>query len=203
MKQIKLLLDGFYLKGDYVYKNGYPFYSLKLNIFYPKFSTIVLAARRFDKESIKKIVNIFGQKEIYELIFVVGNEENKNWLINNIDILNGKVALNPNPSDVLYTSIKIGLRAISEKADFISLQFSTLSNIKKDTIDLIIKKIIKSDNEIFIPVYENKKGHPIIFKKTLKSVLCNLRKEKGLPYILKKYKEKIEYIEVFDQGVIK
>jgi molybdenum cofactor cytidylyltransferase len=203
LKKIKLLLENFYLKDDSIYKNDKLFYSYKLKFDYPKFSIIVLAAKKFNKEGILNIIKIYNQKEIYEYIFVVGKDDNKNWILENLNILNGKVVLNPNPNDVLYTTIKIGLKVLSENIDYIILQFSTLSNIKKETVDLIIERVKKSKKEIFIPIYENKKGHPIIFKKTMKKILCNLRKEKGLPYLLKKYKDKIEYIEVFDPGVVK
>ncbi|MCX8094596.1 MAG: NTP transferase domain-containing protein [Caldisericia bacterium] len=203
MKKIKLLLDNFYLLNEEIYKNGKVIFSRKFDFNYPRFSFIILSARKFDKEKILKILNSFNQKEIYEYIFIVGKEEDKNWLMNNLNILNGKVIVNPNPQDVLYTSIKLAMRGISEKVQYICFHFSTLSNIKSETVKYLIEKIIKTDKEIFIPTFNNKRGHPIIFKISMKKILFNLRKEKGLPYILKKYKDKIEDIEVDDIGVLK
>ncbi len=203
MKKIKLLLDNFYLLNEEVYKNGKIILSKKTEFNYPRFSFIILSARKFDKEKIINILNSFNQKEIYEYVFIVGKDEDKDWLLKNLNLLNGKVILNPNPQDVLYTSIKLSIRAISEKVDYICFHFSILSNIKRETVKYLIDKVIKSDKEIFIPTYNSKRGHPIIFKKEMKKILFDLRKEKGLPYILKKYKDKIEEIEVGDSGVLK
>lgn len=203
MKKIKLLLDNFYLIKDDVFKNGKVIFSRKFKFNYPRFSLIILSARKFDKEKIINILNSFNQKEIYEYIFIVGKEDDKDWLIKNFNLLNGKVILNPNPEDVLYTSIKLSMRAISERVDYICFHFSILSNIKRETVKFFIDRVIKSDKDIFIPTYNSKRGHPIIFKKEMKSVLCNLRKEKGLPYILKKFKDRIEEVEVTDLGVLK
>lgn len=203
MKKIKLLLDNFYLLNEEVYKNGKIIFSKKTKFNFPRFSFIILSARKFDKEKIINILNSFNQKEIYEYVFIVGKDEDKDWLLKNLNLLNGKVILNPNPQDVLYTSIKLSIRAISEKVDYICFHFSILSNIKKETVNYLIDRVIKSDKEIFIPTYNSKRGHPIIFKKEMKKILFDLRKEKGLPYILKKYKDKIEEIEVSDSGVLK
>lgn len=203
MKKIRLLLDDYYLSNEDVYKNGKVIYSTKINFNYFKFSLIILSARKFDKEKILKILNSFNQKEIYEYIFVVGKKEDKEWLIKNLNILNGKVILNPNPHDVLYTSIKLSLRAISERIDYICFHFSVLSEIKKETVNYLIERVIKSDKDIFIPIYLSKRGHPIIFKKKMKKILSSLRKEKGLPYILKNFKDRIEEIEVSDVGILK
>jgi len=203
LKKIKLLLDDLYLKNGYVLKDDKLFYSTKYEFNLPRFSLILLSARNFNKEYIKKLLNSFNQKEIYEYIFIVGNNNDKEWLIKNLDLINGKVALNPNPHDVLYTSIKIGIKAMSLKSNFIIFHFSTLSNIKGETIKYLIDSVLKSEKDIFIPIYENKRGHPIIFRINMKEVLCELRKEKGLPYILKKFQDKIEEIEVGDLGVLR
>lgn len=203
MNKIKLLLDDYYLLDEEVYKNGHVIYTKKINFNYSKFSLIILSARKFDKDKILKILNSFNQKEIYEYIFIVGKEEDKNWLVKNVNLLNGKIILNPNPQDVLYSSIKLSMKAISKRIDYICFHFSVLSDIKKETIQFLIDKIIKSEKDIFIPIYKNKRGHPIIFKTSMKEILCKLRKEKGLPYILKNFKDKIEEIEVNDIGVLK
>lgn len=202
-KPIKLLFDDLYLIKDKVYKNNKLYYKLKKDFLTERFSLLTLSARNFNLEFIKKIINIFSLQNIIDFVFVVGSEDDKKILLDNIKILNGKVTINPDPFDVLYSSIKIGLKAISRRSDYIILQFCSLHNIKKETVKILIDRAKDSNKEILIPTYNRRKGHPIIFKSKMIPLFNSLRKEKGLPYLLKKYKDCIEEVEVLDENILR
>lgn len=202
-KKVKLLIDDLYLKKDKVYKNNSIFYESQKNYLDHRFSLLTLSARNFKLDYVQKILEIFTFKEITDYVFVVGDEKDKDLIIKKFKIFNGKVIINPEPKDVLYSSIKIGLKAISRRVDFIILQFLSLYNIKKETVDTLIKKAKISKKDILIPVFKKRKGHPIIFKSNLIPLFNSLRKEKGLPYLLKNYKDCIEEVEVNDENILK
>ncbi|MGB9750109.1 MAG: NTP transferase domain-containing protein [Caldisericia bacterium] len=202
-KEIKLLIDNLFLRDNVVYKDKKIFYKKEIDLINNRFSLLTLSARNFKLDYIKKIVEIFSFPEITEYVFVVGSEKDKDLIIENFKDLNGKVIINPEPSDVLYSSLKIGLRAISRRANFIILQFCSLHNIKKETIEILLNKAKESKKDMIIPVFNKRKGHPIIFKSNLIPIFNSLRKEKGLPYLLKIYKDRIEEVEVLDENIFK
>ena len=201
-KEVKLLIDNLYLKNNTVYKKDKIFYKHKDNFLKNRFSLLILSAKNFNLNNIKKIIETFSFPEITDFVIVVGNYSDKNLIIENFKNLNGKVIVNPEPQDVLYSSLKIGLKAVSRRVNFIILQFSSLHNIKKETVKILIEKAIESKKDIIIPTFNEKKGHPIVFKSNLIPLFNSLRKEKGLPYLLKNYKDSIEEIEVSDKNIL-
>ncbi len=201
-KEVKLLIDNLYLKNGVVYKNDKIFYKYKDNFLKYRFSLLILSAKNFNLYNIKKIIETFSFPEITDFVIVVGNDSDKNLIIKNFENLNGKVTVNPEPQDVLYSSLKVGLKAISRRVNFIILQFSSLHNIKKETVKILIEKAIESKKDIIIPTFNKKRGHPIVFKSNLIPLFNSLRKEKGLPYLLKNYKDCIEEVEVSDKNIL-
>ncbi|MBP7139695.1 MAG: NTP transferase domain-containing protein [Caldisericia bacterium] len=201
-KEVKLLIDNLYLKNGVVYKKDKIFYKYKDNFLKNRFSLLILSAKNFNLNNIKKIIETFSFPEITDFVIVVGNYSDKNLIIENFKNLNGKVIVNPEPQDVLYSSLKIGLKAVSRRVNFIILQFSSLHNIKKETVKILIEKAIESKKDIIIPTFNEKKGHPIVFKSNLIPLFNSLRKEKGLPYLLKNYKDCIEEVEVSDKNIL-
>ena len=201
-KEVKLLIHNLYLKNNTVYKKDKIFYKYKDNFLKNRFSLLILSAKNFNLNNIKKIIETFSFPEITDFVIVVGNDSDKNLIIENFKNLNGKVIVNPEPQDVLYSSLKIGLKAVSRRVNFIILQFSSLHNIKKETVKILIEKAIESEKDIIIPTFNEKKGHPIVFKSNLIPLFNSLRKEKGLPYLLKNYKDCIEEVEVSDKNIL-
>ncbi|NLI56792.1 NTP transferase domain-containing protein [bacterium] len=201
-KEVKLLIHNLYLKNNTVYKKDKIFYKYKDNFLKNRFSLLILSAKNFNLNNIKKIIETFSFPEITDFVIVVGNDSDKNLIIENFKNLNGKVIVNPEPQDVLYSSLKIGLKAVSRRVNFIILQFSSLHNIKKETVKILIEKAIESKKDIIIPTFNEKKGHPIVFKSNLIPLFNSLRKEKGLPYLLKNYKDCIEEVEVSDKNIL-
>jgi len=163
---------------------------------------LILSAKNFNLDNVKKIIETFSFPEITDYVIVVGNDNDKNLIIDNFKNLNGKVTVNPEPQDVLYSSLKIGLKAVSRRVNFIILQFSSLHNIKKETVKILIEKTIESKKDIIIPTFNEKKGHPIVFKSNLIPLFNSLRKEKGLPYLLKNYKDCIKEVKVSDKNIL-
>lgn len=202
-KKIKLLIDEMYLSKDKVYKNKSIFYEFKKDYLDYRFSLLTLSARNFKLENIQKIINIYTFKEITDYVFVVGDKNQKELIIKNYKLYNGKVIINPEPKDVLYSSIKIGLKAVSRNIDFIILQFISLIRIKKGTIEFLIERTKLTEKDIIIPTFNKRKGHPIIFKSKLIPIFNSLRKEKGLPYLIRNYKDCIEEVEVSDENILK
>ena len=69
----------------------------------------------------------------------------------------------------------------------------------------IYNKLIQSqnNNEIIIPTYKGQQGNPILFSKSVKDILVNVKGDMGAKKILEKNKEKVFYFEINNQAILK
>jgi len=207
MNRIKLLVGNeLFSDGKKVLKGERLFYDPYMKVNFKKFSVLVLYAREFDLNNCKRLVETYSFPMINDMVFIVGNEREKFQLKNEFsgDFLPWiRVGVNQQLSNTFYSSLKTGLRSISRRTEYIILQFGTMADIKHETVSQLMRGALKSKKDIIIPIFEDKRGHPILFSHSLLPILFSLRKEKGLPYILRKYKDSIEEIPVQDKNILK
>jgi len=91
------------INGEKVYKNGRLFYNPGFDLNLKRFSVIVLYARGFSIGNCKNIMDFFTAPSIGELVFVVGENREKEMLKSEMQICWGKVTVNTNPYVVIYS----------------------------------------------------------------------------------------------------
>lgn len=197
-----LLGDSLESDGINVYKKGKPFYTPIINDERSKFSLLILYARNFDIEKFTHVIKVFSLDCIYEKVAVLSKQDFKKYhsCLAGFDV---KVATCPDPEDVVYASLKAGLRAISARTDFIIMHFGNLSEVSEETASKICNFAEISKSKIVIPTFNKARGHPIVFNKSLLPQLMSLRKEKGLPYLLKKFSNEMLTIAVSDSNILR
>ncbi|WP_026581678.1 nucleotidyltransferase family protein [Bacillus sp. J33] len=73
----------------------------------------------------------------------------------------------------------------------------------KQTIESLYSGHAKEKSLITVPVYKNKRGHPVLFSKLLHQDLLTIKEEsKGLRSIFQKYKNDVLEIPVNDSGIL-
>lgn len=73
----------------------------------------------------------------------------------------------------------------------------------KQTIESLYSGHAKEKSLITVPVYQNKRGHPVLFSKLLRRDLLAIKEEsKGLRSIFQKYKNDVLEIPVNDSGIL-
>jgi molybdenum cofactor cytidylyltransferase len=203
MAKSKIFLDdSLEFDGINVYKKDKLFYTPLINDERIKFSLLILYARNFDIDRFAHVLRVFSLDCIYEKVAILSKEDFKKYHLRLAEF-DMKVATCPDPEDVLYASLKAGLRAISARTDFIILHFGNLSDVSRETLNRICNFTEASKSEIVIPTFDEAKGHPIVFNKNLLPQLMSLRKEKGLPYLLKKFSDEISTISVSDMNILR
>ena len=142
------------------------------------------------------IKNILGSA-VDEIIVVLGHEkeELKTIIEKNKKI---KLVFNENFKSGIASSIKVGLKNISNKADAFFICLGDMPDVNQN----IYNKLIKARNsynkklkpifkrEIIIPSYEGQDGNPILFSKFMKKKLMNLKEDLGPKEIIELNKKK-------------
>ena len=186
-------------KGRKVYiKHGKPIYEESVRSIRTPFSFLILSSRMFDLGHIKKIVSsieaLFLDYET-DIVFVVGKKEYVSLLEEAFRDKFYKSILSENPESPVYSSIKLGLKCISPYSEGAVIIYGNRDVIAPQDLKKILDTIL-SGALITIPERNGKRAHPVAFKKELFPQLSDLRKEKGIPYILRKYSTQIKTVEI-------
>jgi molybdenum cofactor cytidylyltransferase len=119
--------------------------------------------------------------------------EVKNY--NNITIL-----INNLESSEMADSIRVALKHINaSNSDGILITPADIPLVKVDTINELIRNFKKNKDKIIIPIYKDRKGHPVIFPS---KIIYDLFNENTLRDVIKKHENDILYCNVHDEGIL-
>ncbi|QQK77218.1 nucleotidyltransferase family protein [Salicibibacter cibarius] len=100
------------------------------------------------------------------------------------------------------SSIRKGVKSISPDSKGILIS-AVDQPVPKHTIDFMITHFNKTNASIVVPVYQQKRGHPVLFSTQLKHELLKINEEtQGLRNIFRKYNRDVSPIEVSDPNVL-
>ena len=154
------------------------------------------------KPLINHVVQSIIKSKIEKLIIVLGFEYlkvkkkvNKNKKI--------QFVINHNYKKGISSSIKCGLKKISNKNyGFIIVQ-ADMPKISKNIFNKLHTEIKTNKKEIFVPRKNNKIGNPIGFKISMINKLKKIYGNKGAKFIIKRNRPKIKYIRTKSLGIFK
>ncbi|RHW41583.1 nucleotidyltransferase family protein [Neobacillus notoginsengisoli] len=140
------------------------------------------------KTSIKNIVIVLGYQapEINQVI-----EKYPIHIIYNPNYANGKTS-----------SIKTGIRALKENS--CSYLIVSVDNpIESSIIEMMLKQLRCKNSNIVIPVYSNKRGHPILLNGSLRDDILSISEQKmGLKELIAKYQSSTSELHVTKEHVL-
>ena len=103
------------------------------------------------------------------------------------------VLYNENYHQGMFTSVLLGAKHVTE--DFFIIP-GDYPKVSKATYEILLK----SDEDIAVPVYQGRKGHPIFIKKTLIEALSNEPIDSNLKVFRDRYRYKALNVE--DAGIL-
>ena len=154
------------------------------------------------KPLINHVVQSIIKSKIEKLIIVLGFEYlkvkkkvNKNKKI--------QFVINHNYKKGISSSIKCGLKKISNKNyGFIIVQ-ADMPKISKNIFNKLHTEIKTNKKEIFVPIKNNKIGNPIGFKLSMINQLKKISGKRGAKSIIKRNGPKIKYVKTKSLSIFK
>jgi molybdenum cofactor cytidylyltransferase len=206
-EKIKLSLKGLYLEKEGIKSsyclNGKKIFVIDIPRLMGRISVVICTAKKLNVLKIEEsICNLKKLPFLFDIVIVVGRKRDIEIMKSKFREEYIKVILNEDFKDTVYTSLKMGIRAINPETSFIILLFGNQEPLETSTYFRIFENIFSSKNKIFIPVYKNERGHPIIFSSLILKDLLALRKEKGIPYLLRKFKYQTEEMDLNDKKIL-
>ena len=114
-----------------------------------------------------------------------------------------KVVINPRFAAGMSTSIHQGLKEISARATGILIALADQPFIPPEVINKLIEGFQRGAQGIVLPVYEGKRGHPVILdrKKYAREIL-ELQRDVGGKEIVSKHPQDVLEVPVASRGVL-
>lgn len=138
---------------------------------------------------------------IKKIIVVLGHQ--KEELEKAIATYDVEMVFNENYKLGKSTSIQNGAAAI-KKQDQAGILISSVDQpVPSDTLMKMANHLKTTQAHIVIPVFQERKGHPILFHGDLKNDLLNVNEQsKGLRQVIRTHTEKIAYLHVSDPSIL-
>ena len=179
-------------------------------------SAIVLAAGQSirmgdDNKLIKKyknrylinhILNTLIKSKIEKIIVVLGFEKSR---VRKIIIKNKKInfVFNKNYKSGMSSSIKAGLKRISERSIGFLIVQADMPLISKKIINSLCYAIENNNKDIVVPIYKRNIGNPIGFKSSMIKILNKTKGDSGAKKMIKRNKKKLSLIKVNSKSIFK
>jgi molybdenum cofactor cytidylyltransferase len=142
----------------------------------------------------------FHLSKVDQLIVVLGYQSTK--LLPYLENVSAQLVWNEHYEMGKTESIKKGLFSLNEKTDCIMIA-SVDQPVSQALIDAMVTQFIETKSKIIIPVYNGKRGHPILFSSELLEELRQINEDtNGLKAIVHKRKQEISELTVEDRSVL-
>ncbi len=111
------------------------------------------------------------------------------------------ITLNPDYAKGQSFSLKAGLRVLEQEIDAALFLLGDQPLIRPATIDQLLCAYRDSRQPIVMPVYEGRRGNPVLFSRETFSGIETLEEDRGARGLFDTYTDRVHKISVSDPGI--
>ena len=149
---------------------------------------------------IKYALNNILKSNVNEIIIILGYQnETIEKLIDKTSRV--KFVFNSNYKEGISSSIKKGIKNLSEKNEAFFISLGDMPSINYNTYNQLIK--YSKDKKVIVPLFKGQKGNPVLFPKSFEKKLLSIEGDSGAKKMLEINKKKVLNLEIDDPGIIK
>ena len=153
-----------------------------------------------DSTMIETVIdNVLGSR-IDKVMVVLGSDSDK--ITRTIGQKPVEICINPQPEKGMLSSVLCGFKAIPEEANAALVYLGDQPNIPP----VITNKILEAYNEdlhgIVIPVYNHRRGHPLLVDLKYRRDIYKLDLEQGLRSLMHLFPDDVQEVEVDEPGIL-
>lgn len=174
---------------------------------------LILAAGESKRMGRPKLLLPYGEKTVIETVLTVVKQSKldqsclivrpEDEIISSLArSLGFEIAINPEPGRGMLSSIIVGLERIPKEAEAVVLILGDQPGISTSAIDLLIVGYRLKGKGLVLPVFQGKRGHPILFDLKYREEIKALNPEIGLRQLMQLHPEDILEIPVNEPGII-
>jgi len=154
-----------------------------------------------DKTIIEKVIENIISSGIEKVIVVLGSgKDDILEVTGNLPVTN---CYNENYKQGMLSSVKCGFRKLDEECGAVLLFLGDQPGIEPDVIKILIETYRNSGKGIVMPVYNKKRGHPLIIDSKYRDEIAGIDESGTLRNLVHKFKDDIHEVKVKTQSILK
>jgi molybdenum cofactor cytidylyltransferase len=149
---------------------------------------------------IETVINNVSSSEIDNTIVVFG--ANKELLMEKVSNYPVISCYNDNYKEGMLSSVKCGFRNLPADIEVVLVFQGDQPFITSEVINIVIKAYNSSEKGIVIPVYKNRRGHPLMVGRKYRDEIEKLDSNLGLRSLAEKFSEDVLEIDTEQSGIL-
>lgn len=149
---------------------------------------------------LQEVLDIFRRTRVDVVVVVLGAHARE--VMNNVDFRQEVVVLNRRFSEGMGVSLRVGLASIRGDADALMVALGDQPLLSSATVDKMIDAYLSSGARIVVPVFKGRRGHPVLFDKTLFAEVMKTSGDAGAREVVEKCKQGLVEVVVDDEGIL-
>jgi molybdenum cofactor cytidylyltransferase len=153
-----------------------------------------------DKTFLEQIISVLKLSDVDRITVVLGPEAET--IKKSVDLTGVNIVINKNYKKGQLSSLIAAIEKTPKQTDAILVCLVDNPFITEDVVNKIIGKFKETNNPIIVPVFNKKRGHPVLFSRSLFNELTNAPEEQGARHVLYSNEEKILEVETSESGIL-
>lgn len=149
---------------------------------------------------IETVIDNVLDSSVGKVMVVLGNDSDE--IIRAIGQKPVECCYNPNPEKGMLSSVVCGFKAIPEEANAALVYLGDQPNIPPVITNTIIGAYNENLRGIVIPVYNHRRGHPLLVDLKYRKEIDKLDLEKGLRSLMHLFPQDVLEVEVDEPGIL-
>ena len=154
-----------------------------------------------EKTFLQHVIDVLHSACILDTVIVLGNDAVK--IQNTLDWFQGKVIINDNWQQGQLSSIIAGMNMLNG-TDLHGVMICPVDHplISQGLLVDLLQTFWKSKKKIVLPVYDQKRGHPVIFSKELFDELKSAPMNVGARFVVRQHPNDVAELVTAEDGVV-
>jgi molybdenum cofactor cytidylyltransferase len=153
------------------------------------------------KTILENVINTVTSISVNNTLVVLGAEKEKLMhLLRNSKV---KHCYNDNYREGMLSSVKCGFRNLPPDFDAVLIFQGDQPFISSETINVVIEAYRSSEKGIVIPVYDKKRGHPLLLDKKYRDLIYKLNSREGLRSLSYQFPDDVLEVKTSDPGILR
>ena len=153
-----------------------------------------------DKTFLDQIISVLKLSDADRITVVLGPEPET--ITKSVDLSGTNVVINKNYQKGQLSSLIAAIEETPQETGAILVCLVDTPFITEEVVNKIISKFEETNNPIIVPVFNKRRGHPVLFSSSLFNELLNAPQEQGARYVVYSNEEKVREVETSEEGIL-